>query len=168
MTDVQVHTNGKVDEKARQKLERMKRLDTLRENGWKLPLPGDQWVQFRDPKAITESQRRAYKEAGTAMALIGQRIEAALESGQLGHLSILEERQAAAVIRSTYIGTAMFIDSWSFEWAVPNASSTESFGLLSGETYDRIQTAAEDLLSVAFLDTSVSSDIESPFFDSAD
>lgn len=164
MTDAQ--TNGLVKD-AEVILGRTERIAALREHGWKLDLPDGEWVQLRDPNSLSEHNRKTFKQAGVVAKLLGNRIDEALSHGNTGVVEVLGECQAAAILKTDYIAVAMFVETWSFEFPVPNPSSLESLGQLPGQVFDQLSQVSQDLISGAFLDTSVSSQPDSPFSDSA-
>lgn len=164
MTDAQ--TNGLVKD-AEVILGRTERIAALREHGWKLDLPNGEWVQLRDPASLTEHNRKTFKETGVAAKLLGDRIDEALSRGNAAVVEVLGDRQAAAVLRTDYIAIAMFVQAWSFDLPVPNPSSLEPLGQLPGQVFDRLSQVSQDLMSLAFLDTSVSRRDDAPFDGSA-
>lgn len=167
MADVATQ-NGKATEIAKDLLGRTERIEQLRANDWKLALDDGHWVQFRDPRSLTEGQRSRFKEIGATAELIEGRLSEALENGNDLMVAALAERMAIAVMRADRISIAMFVATWSFQIPVPNATDTDPLSQLPGPAFDHLSMIAGDLIKEAFLDPGVSSKADSPFSDSGD
>lgn len=156
MADTLATTNGthaltaarKTDERAGAERQRLERVATLKANGWKVDLSGDQTATLCDPADVTERQRRAFKAASVRAKIAGRDGDASAADQLVGSDDFL---------------IVTFLRGWTLPHEVPTVYSTDSLQELPGRDFDRLVLACNDLVRDAFLDLEVSPEESSPF-----
>lgn len=140
------------------------RVDDLRAKSWKVTLPGNEWAVLCDPATVTNGRRRKFKEAGTSIGMLTEKIEVAMATGNVAVVEALTVRQGVIGAGLDLIQVAMFVTSWSFSLPTPTPDDLSSLDALPGLAFDRLFHVTSDLLDAVFFnDETTAMDVDSPF-----
>lgn len=148
MTDTATRptTNGQATDEQKEIVARAVRMDELRAKEWRVDLRDGEWAKMRDPATVTEGQRRYLKEARATIEAWDHQIDRQLQANNFAAVEMMVGRQAVAAAASENVIVALVVESWSYEFPVPQPHDANPVRLLIADDYDTLLKVAYDIV----------------------
>lgn len=168
-TATRAETNGKATDEQKEIVARAVRMDDLRAKDWRVDLLDGQWAKMRDPATVTEGQRRHLKEARATIEAWDHQIDRQLQANNFAAVKMMVEQQATAAAASENVIVALVVESWSFDFGVPQPHDPAPVRLLIADDYDTLLKVAYDIVKSTRVNPETTSmGDDSPFQEPAD